>query len=70
MLGGEQGEDVVAAAGVLVQSGVLYGRCGLSVKGENGVALSTSSLSISMPILIWVARMNASSSSVTLRHWA
>ena len=68
MLGGEQGEGVVDIAGVLVQSGVLHGRCGLSVEGEYGVALSTSSLSRSMPILVWVARMNASSSSVTLRH--
>ena len=60
---------MVAVTGVLVQSGVLHGRCGQSVEEEYRVALSTSSPSRSVPILVWVAPMSASSSFVTLRRW-
>ena len=43
---------MVAVAGVLVQSGVLHGRCGQSVEKEYRVALSISSPSENMPILV------------------
>ena len=61
---------MVAVAGVLVQSGVLHGRYDQSAEEEYRVALNTSSPSRSVLMFVWVARMSAFSSSVTIHCWA